>query len=141
MGYTIKQVAETLDLTAYTLRYYEKEGLLPFIERDKNGNRIFNDNDVEWVSLIRCLRDTGMSVSEIKRYVELCLEGDKTVEVRRLILLQHKKEVEQKIEQMNGYLVRINKKLSYYDNFVIGQVDCCNPKVKGIKQRNIAKNR
>ena len=67
MGFTIKQVAEKLDLTAYTLRYYEKEGLLPFVERDSNGNRIFNDHDIEWIMLICCLRATGMSVGEIKQ--------------------------------------------------------------------------
>ncbi|MEG6584247.1 MerR family transcriptional regulator [Dendrosporobacter sp. 1207_IL3150] len=62
MTYTIKQVSQKLDLTAYTLRYYEREGLLPFVGRDNNGNRIFNDHDIEWLILIRCLRDTGMSV-------------------------------------------------------------------------------
>jgi DNA-binding transcriptional MerR regulator len=132
MGYTIKQVAEKLDLTAYTIRYYEKEGVLPFVERDENGNRIFNDNDIEWVMLIRCLRDTGMSVGEIKRYVALCMQGDTTMEVRRQIISQHKCAVEQKIEQMNDYLARINKKLRYYDEFVIGRgIDCCNPKSRG----------
>ena len=132
MGYTIKQVAERLDLTAYTLRYYEKEGLLPFIERNDNGNRIFNDNDVEWVMLICCLRDTGMSVAEIKRYVDLCLEGDRTIETRRQIILQHKRVVEEKIGQMNDYLARINKKLGCYDEFARGKgIDCCNPKIRG----------
>lgn len=132
MGYTIKQVAERLDLTAYTLRYYEKEGLLPFVERDERGNRIFNDNNIEWVMLICCLRDTGMSVGEIKRYVALCMEGDKTIGVRRQIILQHKLEVEQKIERMKHYLAKINKKLAYYDELVQGKgIDCCNPIIKG----------
>ena len=102
MGYTIKQVAEKLDLTAYTLRYYEKEGLLPFVDRNEHGNRVFGDNDVEWVMLICCLRDTGMSIAEIRRYVELCMEGDDTVECRRQIMLDHKRVVEQKIEQMKN---------------------------------------
>jgi DNA-binding transcriptional MerR regulator len=128
MGYTIKQIAEKLDLSVYTLRYYDKEGLLPFVERDKNGNRIFNEQDIEWAMLIRCLRDTGMPISEIKRYVTLCLEGEKTMEIRKQLILQHKRVVEQKIAQMNDYLAKINKKLGYYDKFVIGQdIDCCNP--------------
>ncbi len=131
MHYTIKQVAEKLELTAYTLRYYEREGLLPFVERDPHGNRVFRDADIEWVLLIRCLRDTGMSVAEIKRYVLLCQEGDETIEVRRQIMLDHKREVEQKILQMKLYLDKINKKLHYYDHFVVGQdIDCCNPKYK-----------
>jgi len=129
MGFTIKQVAERLGLTAYTLRYYEKEGLLPFVERDYKGNRIFNDQDIEWIMLICCLRATGMSIGEIKRYVELCKVGDKTIESRRQIILQHKYTVEQKIVQMNDCLARINKKLGCYDEFVKGKgMDCCNPK-------------
>ncbi|MDF2569750.1 MAG: putative HTH-type transcriptional regulator [Sporomusa sp.] len=129
MGYTIKQVAERLDLSAYTLRYYEKEGLLPVIARDENGNRTFNDNDIEWIVLIRCLRDTGMSVGEIKRYVALCMQGDSTTEVRRQIITRHKQTVEQKIEQMKEYLVKINKKLGHYDDCIAGKKsDCCNPR-------------
>jgi MerR family transcriptional regulator, aldehyde-responsive regulator len=132
MGYTIKQVTEKCELTAYTLRYYEKEGLLPFIGRDDHGHRMFSDQDVEWITLICCLRDTGMSIGEIKRYVELCLEGDKTIEVRRQIILQHKHAVEQKIDQMNNYLARIVKKLGYYDEVMTGnRIDACNPVIKG----------
>lgn len=128
MGYTIKQVAQKLALTAYTLRYYEKEGLLPFVERDENGNRQFNDNDIEWVMLIRCLRDTGMSISEIKCYVDLCIDGDNTIETRKQLMLQHKRVVEQKIKQMTEFLAKIEKKINYYDNFVVGKdIDCCNP--------------
>ncbi|MTI61137.1 MAG: MerR family transcriptional regulator [Firmicutes bacterium] len=130
MGYTIKQVAEKVDLTAYTLRYYEKEGLLPFVERDEHGNRIFKENDIEWITLICCLRDTGMSVGEIKRYVNLCIEGDETIEVRRKIILEHKQVVEQKIEQMKKYLVKIDKKLVFYDLAISKGVDTCNPNSK-----------
>jgi DNA-binding transcriptional MerR regulator len=130
VAYTIKQVVEKIELSAYTLRYYEKEGLLPVIARDGNGNRLFNDNDIEWIMLIRCLRDTGMSVSEIKRYVDLCMQGDNTVGVRRAMMAQHKRSVEQKIEQLQDYLVKINKKLSMYDDFVAGKcVNCCSPKI------------
>ncbi len=131
MGYTIRQVAEKLDLTAYTLRYYEKEGLLPFVERNEHGNRVFEDSDVEWVMLICCLRETGMSIAEIRRYVELCMKGDDTIECRRQIMLEHKQVVEQKIEQMKKYLAKINKKLQYYDDLVIGKgIDACNPNYK-----------
>lgn len=128
MGYTIKQVGQRLELSAHTLRYYEKEGLLPVVSRDENGNRVFNDNDIEWLLLIRCLRDTGMAVGEIKRYVALCMQGDQTIDVRRQMIEQHKLAVEQKIEQMKNYLVKINKKLGHYDDFIAGKgTDCCNP--------------
>lgn len=127
MRYTIKQVAEKLDLSAYTLRYYEKECLLPFVERDERGNRVFGDKDVEWLVLICCLRDTGMSVSEIKRYVEHCAVGDERIEDRKQILFEHKRKVEQKIEEMKQNLAKINKKLQYYDDVVssTGYICCC----------------
>lgn len=128
MGYTIKEVAERFDLTAYTLRYYEKEGLLPFVKRDQRGNRAFEENDVEWITLICCLRDTGMSVMEIRRYVDLCMEGEDKIEARRQIILEHKEAVEKKIKQMKKYLTKINTKLQYYDDLVRNKgIDCCNP--------------
>lgn len=128
MGYTIKQIAEKIDLTAYTLRYYEKEGLLPFVRRNEQGNRVFEDTDIEWIQLICCLRDTGMSVAEIRRYVELCREGSKTIEVRRRIILEHKEAVEQKIKQMQASLTKINNKLKYYDECAVRDgIDVCNP--------------
>lgn len=130
MGYTIAQVAEKVDLTAYTLRYYEKEGLLPFVERDEHGNRMFKENDIEWIMLIYCLRDTGMSIAEIKHYVDLCVEGNGTIETRRKIIFEHKKLVEQKTEQMKDYLTKINKKLECYDLAISKGVDVCNPNSK-----------
>jgi DNA-binding transcriptional MerR regulator len=128
MGYTIKQVAEKIDLTPYTLRYYEKEGLLPFVRRNERGNRIFDDKDLEWITLICCLRDTGMSVADIKRYVELCQDGNKTIGIRRQIMLDHKQSIEQKMKKLQHHLDKINKKLEYYDNFQnTPGIDRCNP--------------
>lgn len=127
MEYTIKQVAERVDLTEYTLRYYEKEGLLPSIERDEHGIRQFKENDIEWIRLICCLRDTGMSISKIKDYVDLSIEGDSTIELRRQIILNQKMVTEQKIEEMNKNLDMINKKLKHYNEFVAGKHrDPCN---------------
>lgn len=132
MGYAIKEVAAKLNLTAYTLRYYEKAGLLPFVKRDHSGNRVFDDNDLEWVLLIRCLRDTGMSVGEIKCYVDLCVAGESTMETRRQMIVRHKLAVEQRIEQMNGCLAKINKKLGCYEKLAAGAGgDVCNPAHKG----------
>jgi len=131
MEYTIRQVAEMVDLTTYTLRYYEKEGLLPFIERNEHGNRIFKDNDIEWVQLVCCLRDTGMPIAEIKDYVDLCRVGDETTEQRRQIILEHKLKVEQKIEKMKQSLVKINKKLQCYNHLnTTEETDICNPNYK-----------
>ena len=127
MAYTIKEVSDKVNLSAYTLRYYEKEGLLPYVRRNQHGNRLFGDEDIEWIGLICCLRDTGMPVAEIKRYVDLCMQGDETVQVRRQIILNQKTFIEKQIEEMQVHLKKINKKLEYYDHLVAQGGDGCNP--------------
>nr|WP_320146615.1 MerR family transcriptional regulator [uncultured Anaeromusa sp.] len=128
MGYTIKQVATRFAISTHTLRYYEKEGILPLVGRDENGNRQFSEADLEWLVLIRCLRDTGMSVGEIKAYVALCQQGDATIFQRREIIAQHKRDVEGKITRMQEYLTRIDRKLQGYDAFIAGESSCvCQP--------------
>ncbi len=127
MAYTIKEVSNKVNLSAYTLRYYEKEGLLPYVQRNKHGNRLFGDEDIEWIGLICCLRDTGMPVAEIKRYVDLCMKGDETVQTRRQIILNQKAFIEKQIEEMQVHLQKINKKLAYYDQLVACTGDGCNP--------------
>ncbi|MEZ0536530.1 MerR family transcriptional regulator [Caldicellulosiruptoraceae bacterium PP1] len=130
MQYSIKEVSEKTNLSAYTIRYYEQEGLLPNLERDAHGNRIFKESDVEWLLFIRCLRDTGMSITNMKRYVELNNLGDATIEDRREILLNHKKYIEAKIEELNNYLQKINHKIEWYNNTVAK-----NRKIETTKQK------
>lgn len=87
MGYTIKEVSEQFGITPYTLRYYEKEGLLPSVHRRENGHRLYADTDLEWIQIVCCMRSTGMSIDYIKKYIELCLLGENTIPERRKIIL------------------------------------------------------
>ena len=80
MGYSIGQVAEKMGLTAHTLRYYEKEGLLPFVKKTGSGLRIFSDEDIGWLQMIECLKGTGMPLKGIKQYIDWYIEGDATLE-------------------------------------------------------------
>ncbi|CEI71821.1 MULTISPECIES: MerR family transcriptional regulator [Romboutsia] len=114
MSYTIKEVAQKYNLSPHTLRYYEKEGLLPFIERNEQGNRIFKDTDLEWLNLICCLRNTHMPISKIKEYVNLCIEGPDTICQREDILLKHKKYIEDEIKNFNSSLKIVNNKINFY---------------------------
>jgi DNA-binding transcriptional MerR regulator len=116
MGYTIKQVAEKMNLTVYTLRYYEKEGLLPFVQRDCTGNRSFNENDLEWLSLICCLKNTGMPIKQIKQYIDWCLDGDETLATRKKMLIEHRQDVLKQINELKKNLEKINYKISHYEN-------------------------
>lgn len=115
MRYTISQVAEKFDLTAHTIRYYDKEGLLPFIERNKAGNRQFSDKDFDWLKLITCLKNTGMPIKQIKLYIQWCLQGDETLELRRQMYIDHRQEVLKQIEDLQKNLKSIDYKLEFYD--------------------------
>lgn len=123
MSYTIKQVSEKTGLTIYTLRYYDKEGLLPLVKRSKSGIRKFTDNDIEWIGLICCLKNSGMSILHIKEFMDLCLGGNETVETRKEILLQHKKFILEQMEQLNSSLDTINYKINHYKEIGIFHID------------------
>jgi len=116
MGYSIAEVAEKTHLTAHTLRYYEKEGLLPFIDRSDSGNRDFKDKDLEWLELICCLKNTGMPIKQIKEVIGLCLKGDDTLDVRREIFITHREEVINQMAELQKNLDKINCKINYYDS-------------------------
>jgi len=115
MEYTIGQAAETVGLTTYTLRYYEKEGLLSQIQRNKQGIRVFTEADIFWIDIIRCLKDTGMSISDIKHIVDLSRKGEHTIPERKQILKEHKKKIEIQISELQKSSNKIDRKLEWYD--------------------------
>jgi DNA-binding transcriptional MerR regulator len=116
--WTIKDVAKRVGLSAHTIRYYEQEGLLPLLKRDQYGNRIFEESDIEWLELIICLRKTGMPIAEIKRYVDLSMEGDQTIPIRKQILQKHEQMLKKKIEEINRALNKIDHKMKLYDSLL-----------------------
>ncbi|MFN2747368.1 MerR family transcriptional regulator [Bacillus sp. z60-18] len=116
MGYSIKEVAEKVGLPTHTLRYYEKEGLLPFIKRDANGNRIFEEKDLSWLELVICLRKTDIALSELRDIVNLTREGDWTVPKRKQILEQHKEKMLEKQRDLDRAFIKIDEKIIYYDS-------------------------
>ena len=114
MGYTVKVVAEKMNLSPNALRYYEKEGLLPHIKRSKSGIRHYSDEDLEALGLICCLKNTGMSIRQIRDFVDLSLQGPATLKARCDMLNAHKKEVEEHIEEMNRHLEKVTYKIGYF---------------------------
>lgn len=115
MGYSIAEVAEKTHLSPHTLRYYEKEGLLPFVDRSESGNRDFKEKDLELLELICCLKNTGMPIKQIKEYIQLCLKGDNTIDVRREIFIKHREEVISQIAELQRNLDKINYKINFYN--------------------------
>jgi MerR family transcriptional regulator, aldehyde-responsive regulator len=115
MSYPIKEVSKKFNISPYTLRYYEKEGLLPSIGRGDNGNRLYSDIDLDRLQFVCCMRATGMSIADIKDYIDLSHRGADTVQERRQIILRQKEIIENHIEEYQSLLKAVNKKLKYYD--------------------------
>jgi len=112
--YSISEVAKKLNLTAYTLRYYDKEGLMPFVERTSNGTRLFKESDIEALKVIECLKSTGMPIKEIKHFIDWCADGDATLQQRFDMFLERKAAVEAQLEELNKTMEIINHKCHYY---------------------------
>ncbi|MGN0626400.1 MAG: MerR family transcriptional regulator [Oscillospiraceae bacterium] len=115
MFYTVGEMAKRLGVTPSTLRYYDKEGLLPFVERSSGGIRMFKDSDFEWLQVIECLKKTGMSLSDIKHFVEMAMRGDETIDERLELIIKQKKLVEQKIDELENTLKVLEFKEWYYE--------------------------
>lgn len=120
MGYTIAKVSKITGLSAYTLRYYEKEGLLPNIKRDSNGNRDFSENDLGILKTITCLKNSGMSIKNLKRFIDLYDKGEDTLVERLEIVKEHKLVVEEKMKELNGYMEYVNYKIKYFEEAIDG---------------------
>lgn len=114
MGYSIGQVAKKTGLTTHTLRYYEKEGLLPFVKKSGSGLRVFSDNDIGWLEMIECLKGTGMPLKDIKQYIDWFREGDTTLPQRLAMFEQQKKNLEKQMALLKKYVAKIDYKIHLY---------------------------
>jgi len=118
MKYTIGQVAAKMGVTIPTLRYYDKEGLLPFVDKKPDGTRIFKDEDFQWLEIIACMKNSGMSIKNIKKYMDLCQEGDGTLNKRLEIFFERKEAVQKQMEELNKVMETINHKIWYYETAI-----------------------
>ncbi len=114
MKLTIKDAAAKANLTPHTIRYYDKEGLLPFVERTKSGIRYFSERDLEALNIINCLKATSMPIKDIKVFINWCLEGDETIKERYEMFLERRAAVQQQIKDLEYALETIDYKCWYY---------------------------
>lgn len=112
--YTPGETAERLGVSIDTIRYYEKIGLLHGIQRNSSGRRIFSDDDLSRLGLLRCLRDSGMPISRLRRFAELLQTGDEGAEQRTALLREHDREIDAKIEQLRREQRRVREKIAWY---------------------------
>lgn len=115
MLYTIGEMAKKLNVTASTLRYYDKEGLLPFVERSSGGIRMFKDEDLSGLRIIECLKKTGMPIKDIKHFMDCCAKGDSAIEERLSIIKAQRESVVQQMNELQEMLDMLDYKCWYYD--------------------------
>lgn len=119
--YTMMQVCRKLDMTYQTLKYYCNEGLVPNVKRDKNNRRIFDEHDVNLIKDLSCLKKCDFSIQEMKEYLELCLQGPSTIEIRKEMLSKKRKSLEDTIQQLEESIDYIDWKQNFYDDVLSGK--------------------
>lgn len=115
MAYTIGEMAKRLGVPASTLRYYDKEGLLPFVERSAGGIRVFQESDFEWLRIIECLKKTGMSIKNIREYIELARQGDGTIDRRLELFHQQRKVLQAQMAELQQTMDTLDYKCWFYE--------------------------
>lgn len=115
MQYTIGEMAKMLNIAPSALRYYEKEGLLPFVKRTDRGTRVFQEKDYEWLRIIHCLKKTGMQIKDIRSFIDLTAQGDATIGERLELFLKQRRKVEAQIAELKETLETLDYKCWFYE--------------------------
>ena len=114
--YTIGEVSKMTNITTDTLRYYDKIGLLPFVERNGAGYRVFSENDLKYLEVIQCLKRSGVPVKEIGQFVQWTMMGDETLEDRKHFFTEKERDLEDKIKVLETMLAFLKWKKWYYES-------------------------
>ena len=126
--YTIKEVADKMDVSEHTLRFWAKSGFFPFIKRNENNIRLFSDTDLEWVKIVKCLRAVGTENKAIKKYIDLCIIGDSTIKERYEIICATKQKALQQMQNLKQQLDLLDYKEQFYQNLIKNDLeDIWNP--------------
>lgn len=121
MIYTMMQVCKEADLTYQALKFYCNEGLVPHVKRDKNNRRIFDEKDLKWIQDLVCLKKCGMSIQEMKAYLDLCLQGQSTIPQRKEMLTKKQEALRASIQELEDSVAYIDWKQNFYDEVLSGK--------------------
>ena len=121
--YTVKEVAELLGVSVHTVRYYDDKGLIPGTKRNAANQRLFDDMEIEWLFVSLTLKNTGLSLKEVKHYIELYGQGDSTLPERYEIMRKQKEKTLQEIEELKLRLAVLDRKLDHYGKLLKGEED------------------
>lgn len=116
---TIAEVSKKFGLSPDTLRYYERIGLIPRVNRNESGIRDYTEEYCKWIEFIKCMRSAGVHVATLVEYVTLLQQGDKTIEARKQILIEQREKLLSRIEEMERALERLNFKIEEYETKLI----------------------
>jgi len=119
----MKDVCRETGMAYETLKYYCNEGLIPNVKRNQNNYRVFDDRDIAWINSLSCLKNCGMSIQEMREYIDLCLKGAASIPERKVILAQKREELLIKMAEIQGSIDYIDNKLLFYDDVLAGKVE------------------
>ncbi len=121
MLYTMMQTCKETDMTYQALKFYCNEGLVPNVKRDSNNRRVFDERDVKWIKDLTCLKKCGMSIQEMKEYLDLCLQGESTIPQRKIMLAQKQEALRSSIQELEDSIAFIDWKQNFYDEVLSGK--------------------
>ena len=119
--YSMKETCKKVGMSYQTLKFYCNQGLIPNVKRDKNNYRIFDDNNIGWIKSLSCLKKCGMSIEEIKQYLNLCLIGESTIPDRKVLLDIKRKKLIEELNQIQESIDYIDWKQAFYDDVISGK--------------------
>ena len=138
--YTIKDVSEMLNISEHTLRFWAKSDFFPFVKRDENNIRIFTEDDLAWVKIVKCLRHVGVDNKSIKKYIDLCIEGDSTIKERYELIKTTREKALTKMNDLQEQLKLLDYKESFYKDLIKNnKEDIWNPTNKNYTSGNCCK--
>lgn len=121
--FTMKETCTLVNMSYETLKYYCNQGLVPNVKRDKNNRRVFDQYDINWLKSLSCLKNCGMSINEMKSYVEMCLKGKSSIPERKAMLSAKKEALIQSISELQASIDYIDWKQQFYDDVLSGKIE------------------
>lgn len=121
--FTMMEVCREVGMTYQTLKFYCNKGLVPNVKRDKNNRRVFDEHDVEWIKSLTCLKRCGMSIEEMREYLDMCLQGESSIPERKVMLAEKRERLVEQLAQVQASIDYIDWKQGFYDDVLAGRIE------------------
>lgn len=122
-AFTMMEVCREVGMTYQTLKFYCNKGLVPNVKRDKNNRRVFDEHDVEWIKSLTCLKRCGMSIEEMREYLDMCLQGESSIPERKVMLAEKRERLVEQLAQVQASIDYIDWKQGFYDDVLAGRIE------------------